>query len=56
MFLFFVFKYLLRLRNQGYEFLLWQNGIRGVLGASGSRFDPQLAQRVKDPGGVAAAA
>jgi len=31
------------------EFLLWCNGIGRVVGVLGCRFDPQLAQWVKDP-------
>ena len=37
-----------RLRNSIKEFLLWCNGICSVLGALGHRFNPRLAQWVKD--------
>lgn len=33
----------------GVSFPLWHNGIGGISGALGRRFDPCLAQWVKDP-------
>ena len=36
-------------KNTVLELLLWRKGIGGVLGMLGPRFDPFLAQWVKDP-------